>query len=43
MAAFSDEGPAAQVEAMNALAKEYIHMNNLLLESDYYGRGTAEE
>lgn len=43
VAAFSDEGPAAQVEEMNALAKEYIHMNNLLLESDYYGRGTAEE
>ena len=43
IAAFTDEGPtAAEIEAMNALAQRYVHMNNLLLESDYYGRRRAE-
>ena len=43
IAAFTDEGPtAAEIEEMNALAQRYVHMNNLLLESDYYGRQRAE-
>ena len=43
IADFTDEGPtAAEIAEMNALAQRYVHMNNLLLESDYYGRRRAE-
>ena len=41
--AFTDEGPTAEeIDAMNETAETYIRMNNLLLESDYYGRKNAE-
>ena len=44
IAAFTDEGPTdAEIEEMNAFAQEYIRINNLLLESDYYGRKNAEK
>ena len=42
IAAFTDEGPAdEEIEAMNDLTDTYLRMNNLLLESDYYGRRNA--
>lgn len=44
IAAFTDEGPTAEeIDEMNNRAETYIHMNNLLLESDYYGRRNAEQ
>lgn len=42
IASFTEEGPtAAEISEMNDLTVTYIHMNNLLLESDYYGRKNA--
>ncbi|MBS5650946.1 MAG: LTA synthase family protein [Clostridiales bacterium] len=42
IAAFTDEGPVdEEIEAMNDLTDTYLRMNNLLLESDYYGRRNA--
>lgn len=44
IAAFTEEGPdSGEISAMNDLAETYIHMNNLLLESNYYGRKNAEQ
>ena len=44
IAAFTDEGPSAsEIDEMDETAQTYIHMNNLLLESDYYGRKNAEK
>ena len=41
---FGTEGPSAEeIASMNDLAQTYIHINNLLLESDYYGRAEAEK
>ena len=41
---FTAEGPSEEeINRMNDLAQTYIHMNNLLLESDYYGRQNAEK
>ena len=37
------EATDAEIEEMNAFAQEYIRINNLLLESDYYGRKNAEK
>ena len=44
IAAFTDEGPTeSEIDEMDETAQSYIHINNLLLESDYYGRKNAEK
>lgn len=40
---FTDEGVSAEmVAATNELCQTFVHMNNLLLESDYYGHRNAK-
>ena len=44
VAAFDGEGPdSGEVYDMNVLTGQFIRMNNLFLESDYYGRRNAEQ
>ncbi len=41
---FGTDGPSAEeIDRMNTLTETYIRVNNLLLESDYYGRQKADQ